>query len=562
MENKNISLKTILKIMGQLTYLDVEYDYVEPNFKLCSDDYAEYCKNLVNNLIKLDDYNLINTVANMYYRAVNTADSLIENKQLMLDTLKKFDENLSNTFNDQEELNKYLIKFNNIVQFIQSMIDDRYNFTDNYVFTEYDSYLEITDKSILYLFLDIANNLDKFSKFSQHSFNSVFYSHSKDKKVDLNKDLIELIVNNYSEKSDYIKEIIDKYIIKVKPKNKSNSVDEKDLESDQTNDEEKELEIIKPLYNKNLEQEVTKKIIGQNDAIKQIVDRLKATEFGISRKAGAKAVYMLLGPTGVGKTETVKIISNILRKDEPLIRIDMSEYKESHMASKILGSPPGYIGHDTKHNVLEVVKNNPHSFILIDEIEKAHPTVVDLFLHMFDEGKAKDSHQQTIDLSNNVFFITSNIGVEETQKNTIGFTRSEEPAQKSYSKSLKKHFRPEFINRINEIVVFNPLDYQSVYDIINLRIEEMKEAFLIQRNIKINISLTESAYIFLISKMDFNTYGAREIKRILEKYLLNNIVDYLISSNSKNINIVFENIDNDIVLKPIKNKVLTKKIKK
>ncbi|MDD2504857.1 MAG: AAA family ATPase [Bacilli bacterium] len=291
-----------------------------------------------------------------------------------------------------------------------------------------------------------------------------------------------------------------------------------------------------------------------------MANRLKTTEYGIKKKAGAKAVYMLLGPTGVGKTETVKALSQLLRTNQQLIRIDMGEYKEAHMASKILGSPPGYVGYDNNLNVLEIISKNPDSFILIDEIEKAHPSVVDLFLHMFDEGKAKSSHQKTVDLSNNVFFITSNIGAEEKAKNVIGFSKDSEPENKVYLKSLKKHFRPEFINRINETVIFNSLTYESVYDILNLQLREMEMAFLEEKDIKLNITLTNEAYLYLINGMDYSTYGAREIKRTIEKYILNGVIDYLINTNSKEVDLIFDIEETELLLKPIKKEIMKKQL--
>ena len=513
-------------------------------------EFSAYCKNITDNITISSDYELLlGEVMHYYFCATNTAKNFFEIKSLILESLLKFDENLFEILNDVYKIIVISNKTKNLVYFIHFLENQFDEEEDDYIHTEI---LELKEYCYLYLFLDIADDLPKIIELSKYSFHPEESYRISDKNYDLKLSLAKLVINYYNSKSEYIDNIIIKYFENIGSISPESDKYKSEPEIQKVNNQ--------SLYYNDLEKDLKTKIIGQNDAISQITRRLKTVEYGINKKSGAKAVYMLLGPTGVGKTETVKIISDLLRNNHPLIRIDMGEYKEAHMASKILGSPPGYIGHSSKNNVLEIIKNNPHSFILIDEIEKAHPDVVDLFLHMFDEGKAKDSQQNTVDLSNNVFFITSNIGVEEMTKNTVGFSTNKESNQKSYEKSLKKHFRPEFINRINEIVIFKPLNYESAYEIINLQINEIESAFLEQKDLKLKILLTDDAYKFLISEMDFNSYGAREIKRMVENYLLNNIIDYVISNDANDIVLEFDIRDLNFVMNPVISKNFKKEL--
>lgn len=561
MGKNDLNLRKLLKITKKLSLTAEELDYIDPNFYLSAEEFGDYCPNMLNNIIKFDNYNLIDAVIYIYYSAVNTADCLIEHKESMLETLKSFDDNMLAILNSDAALKPILLKFNNIVQFVTYIEKLGTDIEESIECSELMGYC------YLYLFLEIADHLKKIAEFSNYSFDPEEFVYISEDDNEIRLSLAELIVNQYTSNSKEINKATNQFFAKIKNNPlasiKTNAVIHEDNKTEPKTQEEKveaKANSI-PFYYSGLEKDLTAKIIGQNDAISQIVSRLKTIEYGINKKAGVKAVYLLLGPTGVGKTETVKTISELLRKDETLIRIDMGEYKEEHMASKILGAPPGYIGHDSNQNVLEVISKNPSSFILIDEIEKAHPAVVDLFLHMFDEGKAKNSRQKTVDLSNTIFFITSNIGSEEISKNTIGFSNNSESASKTYMKSLKKSFRPEFINRINETVIFNPLNHKAVYEIMNSQIFEIEKAFLEEKRIKLSITLTDEAYKFLIFSMDFNTYGAREIRRTVEKYILNQIIEYIISNDSKEIDLVFDEVESNITLRPIMKEVLKKELK-
>jgi ATP-dependent Clp protease ATP-binding subunit ClpA len=284
------------------------------------------------------------------------------------------------------------------------------------------------------------------------------------------------------------------------------------------------------------------KIIGQDNAVNKIIQRLKTADYNVLKESGAKAVFLLMGPTGVGKTEIVKIISNNLKinNKEKLIRIDMSEYKEPHAVSKILGAPPGYIGYnsDEKNNVFDKVKENPNAIILLDEIEKAHPAILDIFLHIFDEGKAKNNKQEIVDFSNNIIFMTSNIGVKEANKNKMGFNNQNtndklDEDVKTYKKELENYARLEFINRIDEIVIFNKLNKDQIKTIINNQVANMIKRIKDKKQIDIKLELSDPSLEYLVSKMDFDKFGAREVRRVIETTILNELINYSIENSLK-----------------------------
>ncbi|MDD2435688.1 MAG: AAA family ATPase [Bacilli bacterium] len=288
----------------------------------------------------------------------------------------------------------------------------------------------------------------------------------------------------------------------------------------------------------NLEKMLKDKIVGQDVVIEHIIQRLKIADFGVSKETGAKAVFLFVGPTGVGKTEVAKIISkNIGPSEDNLIRIDMSEYKESHTVSKLFGAPPGYVGYEDKEKttVFDKVIANPRAVILLDEIEKAHPQVLDVFLHIFDEGKAKTNKQREVDFSNSLIFMTSNIGTFEANKNPMGFNSNKDGKQNgTYNKALEERLRPEFLNRIDEIIVFNNLGKEAIMTIAHNQIENIKNRIKQNKNIDIDIVLSDEAMELLIDKMHYTRYGAREVRRVIEKDILNEIINLSINNDMHN----------------------------
>ena len=255
------------------------------------------------------------------------------------------------------------------------------------------------------------------------------------------------------------------------------------------------------------------KIIGQDRVIDELTNITKKNLLGL-RKSNLPISLLFQGSSGVGKTMLVKEYANYL--DIPLIRLDMSEYKESHTISKIIGSPPGYIGYDNYDNVLEKVRNNPYSVILLDEIEKASLDVINLFFQILDEGKMTDSHGSIVDFSHTIIFMTSNIGSREK---LIGFNEN----NYKYN-DLVKELPKEFVNRLEKVLVFNNLTYNDVLKIVNNKIEEIK-AYLKENDLFIKINRHD--YYDLIKKVDFSNNGVRKLLKNIENKIDDLIIDNL-----------------------------------
>ncbi|MDD3819172.1 MAG: AAA family ATPase, partial [Actinomycetota bacterium] len=244
--------------------------------------------------------------------------------------------------------------------------------------------------------------------------------------------------------------------------------------------------------------------------------------------------FMFLGPSGVGKTELAKTIAEFLfDKEEALIHIDMSEYMEKHSVSKLVGSPPGYVGYDEGGQLTEMVRRKPYSVILLDEIEKAHPDVFNILLQIFEEGHLTDSQGKRVDFKNTVIIMTSNLGAREIQKNTpMGF-KTVNKEDLSYSEikekamsELKKAFRPEFLNRVDEVIVFHKLQKQHIYSIMDLMIAKVQQQLELQG---ILIELKKSAKDLLLEKGYDSSMGARPMRRTIQNLIENPLSEKLIS---------------------------------
>jgi ATP-dependent Clp protease ATP-binding subunit ClpC len=271
----------------------------------------------------------------------------------------------------------------------------------------------------------------------------------------------------------------------------------------------------------SLEKELSKRVISQEHAIERIAKAIRRSRVGLHRKRKPIGVFMFLGPTGVGKTETAKALAEYLfGSEKALLRFDMSEYMEKHSVSKLIGAPPGYVGYEEGGKLTEAVRRRPYSVILLDEIEKAHPEVFNIFLQIFDDGRLTDALGRTVDFSNTIIIMTSNLGARLiSEKAKVGFEQESglidyEEMKKNVMQEVKRYFTPEFLNRLDDIIIFRPLDRKAIEKIIKAHIEEINES-LKEWNIKIKAH--QSFIDWLIDKYYKPEYGARSIKRGLQK---------------------------------------------
>ena len=300
----------------------------------------------------------------------------------------------------------------------------------------------------------------------------------------------------------------------------------------------------------DLEKIIHKRVIGQDDAVNAIVKAVKRSRVGFRDVRRPIGSFIFLGPTGVGKTELSKALAEALFNDEnAIIRIDMTEYMEKHSVSKLIGSPPGYVGFEDGGQLTEKVRRNPYSIVLFDEIEKAHPDVFNILLQILDDGRLSDSKGRVVDFKNTIIIMTSNVGTDLIKKqNYIGFNKKAGDTSKNeYLKmkedilhSMKEVFKPEFLNRIDEIVVFQKLTAEDLYKITNIMVDDLcKRA---KKN-EVNIQVTEAVRKFLSTQCENNNYGARPIRRSIQKIIEDKIYDEILAGTIKK----SESIEIDLV---------------
>ncbi len=287
-----------------------------------------------------------------------------------------------------------------------------------------------------------------------------------------------------------------------------------------------------------MEGDLHKRVIGQDEAIKTVSKAIRRSRSGLKDPKRPIGSFMFLGPSGVGKTELAKTIAEFLfEKEEALIQIDMSEYMEKHSVSKLVGSPPGYVGYDEGGQLTEMVRRKPYSVILLDEIEKAHPDVFNILLQIFEDGHLTDSQGKRVDFKNTVIIMTSNLGAREIQKNTpMGFKKintedlSYDEIKEKVMSELKQTFRPEFLNRIDEVIVFHKLQKQQIYNIMDLMMSRVQQQLELQGII---IELKKSAKDLLLEKGYDSTMGARPMRRCIQNLIEDPISEKLISGEIK-----------------------------
>ena len=286
---------------------------------------------------------------------------------------------------------------------------------------------------------------------------------------------------------------------------------------------------------KNLAEELSKKVVGQKQAIDAISKAIKRSRIGLKDPNRPIGSFLFLGPTGVGKTKLSKALAESLFGEEnAMIRLDMSEFMESHSTAKIIGAPPGYVGYEEQGGLTEKVRRKPYSLILFDEIEKAHPDVLNLLLQILEDGILTDSHGRTVDFKNTVIIMTSNIGARLiTEKKTLGFKQDDLKSDtvevnKDVMAELKKQLKPEFINRIDEIIVFNKLGREELKQIVDLMLEETLEK-LEKRNI--NVKVEDQIKDLIVDKGTDFVYGARPLRRAMQNILEDKIAEEILEGN-------------------------------
>jgi ATP-dependent Clp protease ATP-binding subunit ClpC len=279
-----------------------------------------------------------------------------------------------------------------------------------------------------------------------------------------------------------------------------------------------------------MEDRIHERLIDQEEAVKAISEAIRRSRSGLKDPKRPIGSFLFLGPTGVGKTELARTLAWFLFDDEnALVRLDMSEYQEKHTVSRLIGSPPGYVGYDEGGQLTEAVRRRPYRVILLDEIEKANPEVFNSLLQVLDDGRMTDGHGRTVDFKNTVIIMTSNAGVELIKRESaIGFSTKKDPAKAQKSNyeemkekvmiEVKKTFRPEFLNRLDEIIVFHELNEEQLRQVVDLLAKDLQKR-LAER--KLSVEITEKAKSWLAKEGYDPVYGARPLRRALEKYVEN-----------------------------------------
>jgi ATP-dependent Clp protease ATP-binding subunit ClpE len=301
---------------------------------------------------------------------------------------------------------------------------------------------------------------------------------------------------------------------------------------------------------KDLQTNLGKKVIGQEKAIEKVAKAILRSRVGLKPKARPTASFLFVGPTGTGKTELTKTLAKeLFGSKDSMIRLDMSEYMEKHSVSKLIGSPPGYVGHDEAGQLTEQVRRNPYSIILLDEIEKAHPDVLNMFLQIMEDGRLTDSQGRVVNFNETVIIMTSNAGVNEKKLAAIGFNETEGEsvlATEGILESLRDYFKPEFLNRIDSIIEFTHLEKVDLIKIINIMLDDLQYTLKEQG---LSMVVTDEAKEKLADLGYHQAFGARPLRRAIQEHIEDQISTLLINTEDKieSVNVYVE--DNAIKVK-------------
>jgi len=289
-----------------------------------------------------------------------------------------------------------------------------------------------------------------------------------------------------------------------------------------------------------MEDEIHKRIVGQNEAIEAVSRAIRRSRVGLKTRKQPIGSFIFLGPTGVGKTELARSLATFLfDSEDALIRVDMSEYMEKFSSSRLVGSPPGYVGYDDGGQLTEKIRRRPYSVVLFDEIEKAHPDIFNMLLQVLDDGYMTDSFGRKVDFRNTIIIMTSNLGARMIDKDTtLGFQQASTKTQYDKMKDnvtseLKRSFNPEFLNRIDEVVVFHPLTNDHLIKIVDMLINELNSQIMADRGI--HLEVTQEVKEWIIQENFQPTYGARPMRRAIQKYIADPLSEDILRGRFKDV---------------------------